>query len=710
MNNLNGTVNWNEFKKEYELLNDMNDKKILFLTALSFDKYNANLGEHNIITSVSALLQKMNLYDFDDLVKQIIDNKSICDILNEMLIADKELFYATENNTNVQGLMASLLKLQLYAILRLLKTRPVQNNESPKIKNFTNDLLKIFNKKIESVNELQTYDLMDRYNENKVFESISNDDINNVVINSKVENVPIAIIHDTYDAPVLHNNINVINRGVLLPNIAQKVNTHEFEPISNDDINNIMVNSKVENIPTAISHDVKNNTHDAPILHNNINVINKGVLLPNVAQEINIPKKQVLKYNDKINTNQMKESRISEIDNKKIKDGLENQMEKSKIGEINEQKMKEELQNAKNTLKQQLEEDLKNANKRLEKERLEKERLEKERLEKERLEKERLEKERLEKERLEEQQKIEIRKQIEKENDELMKQKLDAEEKMEKILKERHNIHTELEKEKSDRNQLKKLQDLTIDEDDKYSIKQKEIDKKREELDKKDKSEKNGIIKNKNIIILIGTTRSGKSTLISNLRSKEDKIYYAPMGSIFSATKDITKYTEQFGDKEFIIIDTPGLGDTSRKGESSLTDEDILNNIFEEIDLYKDPSNHIFVMFTCTIVAGLHQIDVVNLKKYHTYVFDKFEGLNIKYAFVLTRVEDYDNEQIIESISQLNQYKPMADLINKYKYELLASGSMNEVDISINDTDSNEFKKDRITAYIKKIKLFLGIN
>ena len=291
-----------------------------------------------------------------------------------------------------------------------------------------------------------------------------------------------------------------------------------------------------------------------------------------------------------------------------------------------------------------------------------------------------------------------------------MKQKLDAEEKMEKILKERHNIHTELEKEKSDRNQLKKLQDLTIDEDDKYSIKQKEIDKKREELDKKDKSEKNGIIKNKNIIILIGTTRSGKSTLISNLRSKEDKIYYAPMGSIFSATKDITKYTEQFGDKEFIIIDTPGLGDTSRKGESSLTDEDILNNIFEEIDLYKDPSNHIFVMFTCTIVAGLHQIDVVNLKKYHTYVFDKFEGLNIKYAFVLTRVEDYDNEQIIESISQLNQYKPMADLINKYKYELLASGSMNEVDISINDTDSNEFKGDRITAYIKKIKLFLGIN
>jgi len=169
MNNIDGSINWNKFKKEYETKKDIEDKRTLLLQALSIVTYSKILGEYKVIPNISKLFKEMQSYDLDELVNQIMMNDKMKTILNELLRIDKQLFdvidkeYKNDVTPEVQKFLGNLLKLQLNSILRLLRQKSSNEIESPKVQHFTNDLINILGKKIETVNKLQEKDLMDRY-------------------------------------------------------------------------------------------------------------------------------------------------------------------------------------------------------------------------------------------------------------------------------------------------------------------------------------------------------------------------------------------------------------------------------------------------------------------------------------------------------------------------------------------------------------------
>jgi len=82
-------------------------------------------------------------------------------------------------------------------------------------------------------------------------------------------------------------------------------------------------------------------------------------------------------------------------------------------------------------------------------------------------------------------------------------------------------------------------------------------------------------------ILLVGRSRSGKTTVIRTLRGVENAI--KPL-TIFSDTKTVnfrnfSLQGENTLDYTFNIVDTPGLFEVKRTGQKARTDEEILDMI-----------------------------------------------------------------------------------------------------------------------------------
>src|SRR5438552_13199826 len=89
-------------------------------------------------------------------------------------------------------------------------------------------------------------------------------------------------------------------------------------------------------------------------------------------------------------------------------------------------------------------------------------------------------------------------------------------------------------------------------------------------------------------ILLIGRSGRGKSTLANVITGAENK--FKESGGSTSETRDIQ--FEQFEDEEnninYLIIDTPGIGDTKLK------DHQVLDIIAEAVYLVRNGLSHVF--------------------------------------------------------------------------------------------------------------------
>jgi len=174
------------------------------------------------------------------------------------------------------------------------------------------------------------------------------------------------------------------------------------------------------------------------------------------------------------------------------------------------------------------------------------------------------------------------------------------------------------------------------------------------------------------VLILIGKSRNGKTTLLNVLQDPE----HVPKSlSLFSSTKSI----EEKNMNGMIIIDTPGLCDinhTSSK-EKRLTDNEILKQVSNKFQEYSDPKKYkIVVLYIFSINGGILTQDKESLKKYHEILYKKQD--NIKYSFVLSHCENFDEEQRNELKQQLSNDRVIKEYINKHEYKVHFSGAMNE--------------------------------
>jgi len=131
-------------------------------------------------------------------------------------------------------------------------------------------------------------------------------------------------------------------------------------------------------------------------------------------------------------------------------------------------------------------------------------------------------------------------------------------------------------------------------------------------------------------ILLVGRSRSGKSTVIRTLKTVENVV--KPL-TIFSETKSVNFKNfslrgEDQLDYTFNIIDTPGLFEVKRKGEKARTDAEILDMIS---DCLKNEITrlHVIILF-CSLTAGVDRTDVIAMKR----LIETF-GIEPTWQFVL---------------------------------------------------------------------------
>jgi len=272
MNNKDGSIDWVNFKDTYDNQKGIELKRDILLQAFSLIEYDKKLGDYKVTSEIIELFKKMDSYDLDKLVEQIIDNKGeIKTILNDLLKIDKELFdfveseYKGEITPEMQKFLGNLLKLQLNTVLRLLRQISIKNEESPKMQNFMNDLISVLGKKIETVNKLQETDLIDRYSG----PIIQNKQVFHNTTTSQLETLPQKVELKNKLIPQQIKDVKVYNeipikREIINPNKIKKVWPEPIESTLEDDtkIYHPITKQDIHAIPNAI-----NNVVSKPIIH-----------------------------------------------------------------------------------------------------------------------------------------------------------------------------------------------------------------------------------------------------------------------------------------------------------------------------------------------------------------------------------------------------------------------------------------------------------
>jgi len=172
-------------------------------------------------------------------------------------------------------------------------------------------------------------------------------------------------------------------------------------------------------------------------------------------------------------------------------------------------------------------------------------------------------------------------------------------------------------------------------------------------------------------ILLVGRSRTGKSTVIRTLQTVENVV--KPL-TIFSETKSVhfrnfsLRGQDQM-DYTFNIIDTPGLFEVKRKEEKARTDAEILDMIS---DCLKNEITrlHVIILF-CSLTAGVDRTDVIAMKK----LIETF-GVETNMAICVTRSENMSNTDRANIVKELEEHVEMGELLNQVNSNIFFMGAI----------------------------------
>jgi len=138
-------------------------------------------------------------------------------------------------------------------------------------------------------------------------------------------------------------------------------------------------------------------------------------------------------------------------------------------------------------------------------------------------------------------------------------------------------------------------------------------------------------------VLMVGKTRSGKSTAVGVLK---DPCYEPKAMSIFSDTFDPKFQSFSLDDKNrsikytINIIDTPGLKEMKRVGESARGDQVILNTINHCLENEITKINTLLIFISFDLGVGKQ-----DLESFQTYI-ENFYSKDIKIGLCITRCEN----------------------------------------------------------------------
>lgn len=203
-------------------------------------------------------------------------------------------------------------------------------------------------------------------------------------------------------------------------------------------------------------------------------------------------------------------------------------------------------------------------------------------------------------------------------------------------------------------------------------------------------------------IILLGKSRSGKSTLLELLEKFPDLNYNKEM-SLYSQTREpkMHSFSLYFKDKNktynFNVFDTPGLEDVQWMGNESMTNQRIIDKVNLSLQ-QMDTRYKTIVLFCASFELGISKADTDAFELYRKNVIGKYP-----LAIVITRSENKDNEYKTDIIKQFQQHKTFTN------YPVLFSGTIDKEGIS--NVNNEQLQSVYVRIYnLRKILLEYIIN
>jgi len=172
-------------------------------------------------------------------------------------------------------------------------------------------------------------------------------------------------------------------------------------------------------------------------------------------------------------------------------------------------------------------------------------------------------------------------------------------------------------------------------------------------------------------VLLVGRTRTGKTTAVRTLRGVENS---AKPLTIFSETKNVNFRSFSLQGKNkldytFNIIDTPGLFENVKKGQEARSDDQIIDMI---ADCLKNEITriHAIILF-CSLTAGIDNTDVKAMEK----LIECF-GTDTNMSICVTRAESMTNKERIGIKKELLEHDKMGKLLEQVNENIFFIGAV----------------------------------
>lgn len=221
-----------------------------------------------------------------------------------------------------------------------------------------------------------------------------------------------------------------------------------------------------------------------------------------------------------------------------------------------------------------------------------------------------------------------------------------------------------------------------------------------------------GLVKPGQNVLVVGRTRSGKSTLMNVLANKLDT---KPL-TLFSETKGSSLSTLKFPDLEvdgkparINFHDTPGLFELRKSGTPRGNNE-LLETIREDHEKFFGGigfSNVKCLVFTLSLASGLNteDLDTINIG----VPFLRRMGLptTAQISLVITRAENLDKNERLNIVDQINKYPRLSTFFSENNVNISFSGGIKSETKDSNLKQELKFQENNVSRY--RILLFREI-